>query len=318
MKKTILLFVILAVMAGVIGAGTTWYVLARKPLNASGAEKLFGIDSGLSTREIGKKLQAAGLIRSELAFFLNVRLHDDLLQAGTYRLSPAMSVDEIVTKLATGDVAEHRVTIPEGRRLTEIGQQLEDAKIVSRQDFLKAAEGKEGYLFPDTYTFPLSVTAAEIVAAMRENFDTRTDEANLSLKRSDIILASVIEREAKNDEERASISAVYKNRMRIGMRLEADPTVQYAKTLVNPGIIEPWPKITVADYRSVISPYNTYLNDGLPPGPICNPGIASLKAALNPAATDYLYFFHTSDGQTIFSKTLDEHNAKKKQYNLAF
>jgi len=278
---------------------------------------LVEIGQGTSTREIGRQLQREGLIRSELAFYIDVRLHDDLLQAGVYRLSPAMRMEEIITLLVRGEVAEHRVTIPEGWRLTEIASLLGEEKIVASQDFLKVAEGKEGYLFPDTYTFPLNVTAEEIVKLMRENFDTRTDDASLTLKRTDIILASIVEREAKNDDERAKIAAVYLNRLKQEMRLEADPTVQYAKTLVDRSITDPWPKITTEDYRSVQSPYNTYTNDGLPPGPICNPGLASLRAVLSPAPITDLYFFHTTDGQTIFSKTLDEHNAKKKQYNLA-
>ncbi len=317
MKKLFLFFVPLTMIGALLGAGFAWYKIAIRPLSPLGSDMLITIKPGLSSRSIGQKLQTEGIIKSEIAFYINVRLHDDLLQAGTYILSPALSVDQVITKMATGDVAVHRFTIPEGWRLAEIAHQLETKKIVSGQDFLKAAEGKEGYLFPDTYTFPLNVTAAEIVIRMRQNFDTRTNTAGLTLKRADIILASIVEREAKNDDERASIAAVYLNRMRMGMRLDADPTVQYAKTLVDATTAEFWPKITTADYRSVQSPYNTYVNNGLPPGPICSPGIASLRAVLNPASIEAIYFFHTSDGQTIFSKTLDEHNAKKKQHNLA-
>lgn len=313
--KVLLPVIAIAVVAGTLGFGYTWYSFSHKAADPAGQEKLVEVSSGMSTREIGKRLREGGLVRSELAFYIDVRLHDDILQAGVYRLSGALGMNDIITALVEGKVAEHIITIPEGWRLIEIAALFNEKGIVPKQDFLKAAEDKEGYLFPDTYRFPLNVTTAEIVKRMRENFDTRTE--GMTLKRPDIILASIVEREAKNDDERTKIAAVYLNRLKRSMRLEADPTVQYAKTLVDSTVNESWPKITTDDYRSVQSSYNSYLNDGLPPGPICNPGFASLKAVLSPAQIDDLYFFHTADGQTIFSKTLDEHNARKKQYNLA-
>ena len=316
MKRWVILLVFLLLVGALTGA-YFWYKNAGTPLRESGEEKLVEIPSGASTREVGAKLVQEGLVRSELVFLIAERVSGNLIQAGVYRLSPAMSLDAIVTTLAEGKVAEYILTIPEGWRVREIAQLLSEKKMLAKEEFLSLAIPKEGYLFPDTYHFPLTVTPNEIITAMRENFDTRTNDASLHLKRTDIILASIVEREAKNDEERPKIAAVYLNRLEQGMRLEADPTVQYAKTLVDSSISDPWPKITVDDYRSVNSPYNTYVNDGLPPGPICNPGLASLKAVLSPASTQDLYFFHTSDGQTIFSKTLEEHNAKKLQYNLA-
>jgi len=318
MKPVVILLLIPVLLLAILGGGAfAWYSTAHRPVNQGGEEKLIDIKEGTSTREIGRQLQREGFIRSQLAFYVDVRLHDDILQAGVYRLSPQMSMNDIIVTMVEGKVAEHQVTVPEGWRLLEIAKLLAEKKIIKSEDFLKVAEGKEGYLFPDTYKFPLNVTADDIVEAMRVNFDTRTDDARINLKRTDIILASIIEREAKSDADRVKIAAVYLNRLKVPMRLEADPTVQYAKTLVNSSITDPWPKITTEDYRSVNSPYNTYLNDGLPPGPICNPGLASLRAVLSPASIDDLYFFHTSEGETIFSKTLEEHNTKKKQYNLA-
>jgi UPF0755 protein len=311
---------LIIVFLGVPGGAYGWYRLQLTPVaqagpDRTGEEVLVDIPAGTSVRGIAAILTEQGLIRSELAFVVYAELTGSLLQAGTYRFSPTLSTPEVVTKLQEGDVAEHIVTVPEGRRLTEIAALLEEKNIVSRQTFLEAAAGKEGYLFPDTYRFPIGISAEEIVRIMRENFDTKTP--NLSLTRNDIILASIIEREAKNDEERSNIASVYRNRLNLGMRLEADPTIQYAKTIVDQTITEFWPKITTADYRGVESTYNTYLYSGFPPGPICNPGLASLKAALSPAKTDYYFFFHTTDGETIFSQTLDEHNTKKSQYNLA-
>jgi UPF0755 protein len=303
------------VVIGLPSLGLVWYTAAQAPMDPKGQDRLVEIRSGLSTRSIAAKLKEEDLIRSELAFLVFTRLGGFLLQAGVYRFSPAMTLGEIMEDLAYGQVAEHLITIPEGWRLTEIADLLERKNVAGKDDFLKAASGQEGYLFPDTYRFSLKVTSSEIVDKMRQNFDQKTKD--LALDRKTVILASIVEREAKTDEERASIAAVYLNRLKLKMRLEADPTVQYAKTLVDLSLIESWPKITTDDYRGVQSPYNTYLSDGLPPGPICNPGLASLQAVLAPAPVDYLYFFHAREGQTNFSKTLEEHNAKKKEHKLA-
>jgi len=315
--KNLLLLITALLLTAVPIAGSFWYTAAQAPVNSAGEEQLVTIEPGTPTSAVGRTLFEARLIRSELAFLVAERLRGNFIQAGSYRLSPAMNLGDIIAILAEGEVAEHTVTIPEGWRAREIAALLTEKQIVSKEDFLPLAIPKEGYLFPDTYRFPLGVTAEEIVTTMRENFDTRTSEANLRLTRDDIILASIIEREADADDDRSKISAVYVNRLKIPMRLEADPTVQYAKTLVDSSLTDPWPKITTTDYREVNSPYNTYLNDGLPPGPIANPGLASLAAAKNPAAFDALYFFHTADGQTIYSRTLAEHNSKKSQHDLS-
>jgi UPF0755 protein len=176
--------------------------------------------------------------------------------------------------------------------------------LVKKVDFIKAAEGQEGYLFPDTYTFPVNTSSQDIIQVMKRNFEGKTRDLKPNLET--MVLASIIEREAKYDEDRAEIASVYLNRLRTGMRLEADPTVQYAKGS--------WESITSTDYHSVFSPYNTYLHAGLPPGPICNPGLASIQAASNPSKTDYFYFLTTRDGHAVFSKTFEEHKRKIRQY----
>lgn len=313
--KKILLSILSGFLLGLPLLFVGWYTLVQAPPDPLGQERLVEIKPGTSTRVIAKNLRTAGLVRSELAFLIMTRLRGDFLKAGVYRLSPIMNLSVVINKLAQGEVAEHMITVPEGWRILEIASLLDRKGIVSAQDFLAAAQNKEGYLFPDTYRLSLDVSATEIVKRMSDNFLLKTQ--GFALDEEDVILASIVEREAKSDEDRRKIAAVYLNRIKKGMRLEADPTVQYAKTLGNGTIVEPWPKITTADYRSIQSPYNTYLSDGLPSGPICNPGLASLQAVLTPASIDDLYFFHTKDGQTIFSKTLDEHNTKKRQYDLA-
>jgi UPF0755 protein len=202
------------------------------------------------------------------------------------------------------------VTIVEGKRREEIAISLEAAGICAADTFLAATTELEGKLFPDTYRFFPNTPVSEVVATLTTTFAKRTRE--LAPTADDIILASIIEREARDDTERTTISGVYTNRLRRGMKLDADPTVQYARDTAEAKQTRTftyWGTITRADYKGVISPYNTYLNVGLPPGPIANPGVKSVAAAQNPATHDYLYFAHR-DGKLLLSKTLTEHESK--------
>lgn len=257
-----------------------------------------------STPELADQLFTAGLIKSKIAFETYVKFKKMSLQTGQYELSPAQSIATIAHKIASGDIVKFKVTIPEGWRLTQIADRLAKREVVARADFLAAAEGQEGYLFPDTYLIPAGTSAQAIVAMMKQDFQSRT--SGLAVTPDIIILASIIEREVSATDDRSQIAAVYTNRLKQGMKLQADPTVQYAKGS--------WAAIKQSDYQNTISDYNTYLHEGLPPGPICNPGLASIEAALHPATHDYLFFFHTSDGRTIFSKTYDEHSANLAKY----
>ena len=177
-----------------------------------------------------------------------------------------------------------------------------------------ASEGKEGYLFPDTYRISAKASANEIIEKLTNNFKQKTAG---DVSQDVLTLASIVEREAKQDNERAKIAGVYQNRINIGMKLEADPTVQYGKDTNNAkGLVDfkYWQPISLADYTGVDSKFNTYLNAGLPPAPICNPGLKSIKASLNPEKHNYYYFFHLADGTAIYSKNLAEHNANKLKY----
>lgn len=221
---------------------------------------------------------------------------------------------------------DYSITIIEGKRREEIAQELAAAGICSYSDFLAASTADEGHLFPDTYRFYKDTPASQVVTTFTRNFALRMTTNQISPTQDQLILASIVEREARDDSERAAIAGVYTNRLALGMNLEADPTVQYARDnrdnhsdLPNP-ISTPttlnyhyWGSITQDDYHSVISPYNTYLNPGLPPAPIANPGLASIKAAISPQANSYLYFFHANN-QTYFSKTLQEHLQKLQRY----
>ena len=300
-----LIFIILFIIIG-ITVGALYYLndAFYQPIDPGSKEvQLFKVQK-TSTKNLAADLQQAGLIKSPLAFEIYCKVKKIQLQSGQYELKTSMSIASIASKISSGDVAKLKVTIPEGWKISQISDRLEAGKIVKKVDFQKAADGQEGYLFPDTYFIPSGTSADNIVSLMKNNFKTRVKD--LTITPDLVILASIVEREASSTDDRSQIAAVYANRLKTGMRLQADPTVQFAKGS--------WAAITQSDYEKVISPYNTYLNGGLPPGPICNPGLASLEAASKPATNDYFYFFHTKDGRTIYSKTYEEHSSSLNKY----
>jgi UPF0755 protein len=266
------------------------------------------IEKGDGPRKVAARLTEAGILDTDRVFLMYVLASGtrDKFYPGTYELKKDYSIRDIVKILTEGKDTDLLVTTLEGWRITDIAKEVAKKTKVTEAEFLAAApvEEYEGYLFPDTYHFAPDATAAEIVKVMRDNFTRRTKDLNLTA--DDVILASIVEREARLDEDRPKVAGVYLNRLSIDMGLEADPTVQYAKGS--------WDPITLADYRSTISPYNTYLNRGLPPTAIASPGLASLKAVKSPAEHDYIFFFHTSTGETYYSKTLEEHNSNKRKY----
>ena len=309
------------------------------PVDAQDTSKVVvSVPPGSTANDIGSDLQQRGLIRSSLFF----RIAADQagvggsLAAGDYELSKSMSTPEIIEVLAKGEVKRGLLaTIPEGWRSEQIADRLENLGFASRDEFLQAVAAPpgvpgvdtlpeqparlEGYLFPQTYEVPQRVPgtrAAELMVRMfaqRVGDAVRTqNETKLNVQQV-VTLASIVEREAKVPSERATIASVYLNRLAAGMPLQADPTVQYAVATRDGAAAAAynyWRDLT-ADDLSIASPYNTYLNSGLPPGPICNPGEASIRAALQPAKTDYLYFVATTDGSGthLFAQTLEEHNA---------
>jgi len=297
-KKIIIFATIFIVF---IAVAMSLYFIFLRPAGKSG---LISIRQGEGKREIGESLKNEGVITSPIFFYTYVYLRHDVLQGGVYKIDSSMTIPQIVALMREGKVQEYLVTIPEGWRLTQIDDYLAEMKIIKKGDLIKIASADEGYLFPDTYRLPLEVTAEEIRQTMIENFNKKTGQ--YSINSQVIILASIVEREAKFDADRPKIAGVYLNRLEKGMNLEADPTVQYAKGS--------WDPITAADYKKVNSPYNTYLYAGLPPGPICNPGLKSIEAVLYPQKDGYLYFFHKKDGHAVYSKTQEEHEANLKKF----
>lgn len=206
------------------------------------------------------------------------------------------------------------ITIVEGKRREEIANLLQEKGICTASAFLAASEGKEGMLFPDTYRFFADTPATEVVTDLTDNYARKTRELNPTPEQ--LVLASIVEREAERDADRAAIAGIYNNRLKVGMKLEADPTVQYSKDTLTfaaagkPTTYKFWSAITQAEYKSVKSDFNTYLITGLPPAPIDNPGIKSIEAAVHPAQHSY-YFLYYKNGVFMPSKTLQEHINKQ-------
>jgi UPF0755 protein len=316
MNKIITIFVLfIAVILGCI----IWWKNNISPANPNDNKSMiFVIEKGTGLKEISSNLSEAKLIKSRIVFFLYTRLHryEGKIQAGDFRLNPSMSVEQIAQNLTHGTL-DMWVTIPEGQRATEIAETLQETIPTYNQSWKGALILNEGYLFPDTYLISKDANIETIVKQLKENFEQKysgidTSKSTLT-KRDIIILASLIEREAITDEEKPIIAGILMNRLNIGMALQVDATIQYAKgqNLVTK---KWWGPIDIQEYRSVTSSYNTYLQPGFPPGPISNPGLEALKAAANPADTDYLYYIHDKNGQIRYAKTLEEHNANIEKY----
>lgn len=306
-KLSFLIFILVALFF--IG-GFYWFYRNLTPVSNDVSYQYFLITKGASASQIGSSLEKSGFIKSALAFRLFVKFsgNSKKILAGEYRLSPSFSLSEIVDQFLHGP-EEIWVTIPEGLRIEEVadrfaGVLMKDAQFV--EDFLAAGKGKEGFLFPDTYLFPKETTAEKIVEKMLATFDKKVD---LKTKNEDIILASLVERETKTAEERLIVAGILLNRVKIGMPLQVDATVQYVV-----GTSQKWWPVLSQDDLKIKSPYNTYLNLGLPPTPICNPGLSSIKAVVYPAKTDFLYYLHDLNGAIHYAKTLEEHNQNIRQY----
>ncbi|MBI5523107.1 MAG: endolytic transglycosylase MltG [Desulfarculus sp.] len=280
----------------------------------AGPEVVLEIPRGAGAVQVGRMLQRAGVVEHAWLFALASRLVEQpgRLQAGEYALSPAMRLREILEMLSQGRVLQHLVLIPEGFTLAQIVERLAEERLIDRQEahalaqdpsFLASlglpGQGLEGFLFPDTYQMPRGLTARAVLGAMAKRFQQAWEPLSPAARRlglsrlQAVTLASIIEREAKLPAERPLVSAVYHNRLKRGMKLQADPTVAYGL----PGLSGPLTRAHLEQDH----PYNTYTREGLPPGPICSPGRASLAAAVNPAPVDYLYFVARGDGSHAFS-----------------
>ena len=285
----------------------------------STTRKIVNIPSGTNAKEIVDVLEKNEIIRkNNYTFRILTKLMklEDQLKYGEYNLSPSMNMLQILDKLVKGEVIAYRITIPEGYTCTQIAEILDKKEITEKEAFLELVKDgektSEGYLFPDTYEVPKKYGAENMVKVMLLNFNQiaienkfadRSEEIGFSLDEI-IILASIIEKEAKFNDEKNKVSTVFHNRLEKGMKLQSCATIQYI-------LEEPKERLDENDLK-IDSPYNTYLYKGLPPGPICNPGLDSIIAALEPGKEDYLYFVLGENGRHIFSKTYQEHLKNKK------
>jgi len=276
-----------------------------------GAPRQADIPEGATAHAIARQLTDAGVLQSRYPFLVWVKLRgaSSKIHAGRYRFLGGRSAFWIVNDLIAGHTEKARVVIPEGWASWQIAERLEAEGVCPATPFrqIVMAQHLEGYLFPATYEFEVALAPATAAARLKARFEqvwTAEMDARakmVGMTRDQVVtLASIVEREVRARDEGPMIAAVYLNRLHRGMRLDADPTVQYA--------LGGWKtRLTYSDYRNTNSPYNTYLNAGLPPGPICSPGLDSLKAALWPAQSDALYFVAGDDGHHLFSSSYREH-----------
>lgn len=335
MKRAILLLMALAVIAGAGVAGLLYSRTSEPYKGYEGGEQFVTIEPGSGTRTIAQRLIDAGVVKDSATFraalWRTGRARS--LQAGEFRFDRPMAPTEVIEKIARGDVYQRRVTFPEGLTVQEMARIFEQQGFGTAAAFVEAsrdtsairdidpaATDLEGYLFPETYALPRDATAAKLVALMvgrfRQLFTADMQQAAQKLElspRQAVTLASLVEKETAVATERPMVAAVYLNRLKIGMGMQADPTVIYA--LQKAGRYDG--NLRRPDLQ-FDSPYNTYRYAGLPPGPIASPGLASLQATVAPAQVDYLYFVSRNDGSHVFARTLAEHNENVKQFQIRY
>jgi UPF0755 protein len=336
MRRFIIILLLLAVVGIMAVYAMAGYARLSEPFKGyAGAEQFVDVPPKTGPQTIGRLLLESGVVSDMLTWRVALWWSGEAtrLKAGEYRFDREMTVDEVIRKLARGEVYLRSLTFPEGLTIRQMARLYEGAgfgtasafteaatnvALVSRID--PAARDLEGYLFPDTYALPRRATAVDVVRTMVARFETvfspALGDAAASLgmsPREAVILASIVEKETARPDERPIVAAVYQNRLQVRMGLQCDPTVIYA--LERAGRYTG--HLTHADL-SFDSPYNTYRYAGLPPGPIASPGRASLEAAVRPAPVNYLYFVSRNDGSHAFAATLDEHTRNVQQYQVDF
>ncbi len=293
----------------------------------------FIINEGEGINEIGNKLKTKGLVKNSFFFALSSYFTGawTKFQAGEYDLSPDMNHFLIIKTFLNGPKPQEKtITILEGWTNNDIALYLENQNVVKKEDFLKALQeidtssydflkdkpqtaGLEGYLFPDTYRIYAKSSPKTIISKMLQNFQNKFNEEKIKAVNEQkrtifevVTLASLIEKEAKDKEDRRIVSGIFQKRLEMGMSLESCATINYL-------LEKPKEKLTNEDLK-IDSPYNTYLYPGLPPGPINNPGLESIEAAIWPIKTDYLYFLAGPEGKNVYAKTFEEHQKNKEKY----
>jgi len=327
LQGSMLLF---ATAGTLIGGGLfCFWLFLHQPGSATLESKVIMVQPGLTVREISRLLAAEGVVSDPRLFRILSRLRkaDQNLQAGEYRMTTTMTPEQVLAILEAGKGIVHRVTFPEGSTLEDVARILAEARLADREvllswmhnaDFVRSlglnADTLEGYLFPNTYHFLRSQSPTAMLREMVRQFHRQVEPQwrqrpvaapNLSLHQT-VILASLVEKEAATSAERPIIASVFRNRLNFGMKLQSDPTAVYD--------LEGFSGPVTGEHLKRDSRYNTYLHRGLPPGPICNPGLASLAAAMTVTEVPYLYFVSNLDGTHTFSETLAEHQLAVREY----
>lgn len=325
-KKKLFSLIAASVLLLFLSAGFA-YVITR-PAGTGKTTRIFDFGEGASFRKFAGELESSGMIPSARLFVFYARLRGDdgKVKAGSYQFNDGLSPTEILRRMVAGETFAYRFAVPEGYSIYQIAELLESRGLFKKESFLKAcfdrallkslgisSKSVEGYLFPSTYNIPPRMDEENVIRLMVGQFDKIYDKRfadrarSLGITRNALVtLASMIEKEAVIPSERPLIASVFNNRLKRRMPLQSDPTAVYG--------IRAFPgKVSKRDIMRA-SPYNTYRIQGLPPGPIGNPGIEAMEAVLVPAATNYLYFVARNDGSHHFSATLAEHNRAVHKY----
>jgi len=328
MKNFLISLTALALMLGTLALLSLFLSLSIPPSDGEEVLEIVSIPVGVTMAEVTELLKAKGVIRSRALFSALARWRgvDIHIKAGEYQFSNRMLPNEVLNKLIRGEQIKYSITIPEGLTLIRIADLYNERDLADKDRFIQLAtdptfaatlgveqENLEGYLYPDTYKFIRNMGEKNIIRRMVKRFNEfyleqfKQREKELELSRREVVtIASLIEKETGRSDERPLISAVFHNRLKRKMRLRCDPTVIYGLDNFNGNL-------TKRDLMTY-TPFNTYLIHGLPPTPIANPGIDSIRAALYPADVDYLYFVSKNDGTHFFSSTLTEHNRAVQEY----
>lgn len=323
--KRLPLFALLFIFLILTPIGLNFYYKSQLlPLSQQEETQIFVVKPSQSIVQIAQNLKEAGLIKNAFAFRLLVAQMGigKSIQAGDFRLSAHRTSQEIAQELTHGAI-DIWITFPEGIRVEEMADIIEaklkiptnDKYQFDKNEFISKA--KEGYMFPDTYLIPKDTTVDALIDRLTQTFDEKVDprlfESDNLADEEIITLASLIEREGKTNEEKPIIAGILMNRFAAGIALQVDATIQYAKGY-DAASDSWWPQVSPQDYLRVKSLYNTYLHPGLPPTPIANPGINSIRAAANPADTPYFYYLHDSEGKIHYAKTIEEHTKNVQEF----
>jgi UPF0755 protein len=318
MKRKLSFLIVLILLA--VGGFFSWWVTAISPVDVSNkTPQLFVIKPGEGIREIANNLKEQGLIRNTVAFFLIVKQKglDNKIQAGDFRLTKNMNTQTIAESLTHGSL-DVWVTFPEGVRAQEIADILQDNIGTFEESWRIRLEEHEGYLFPDSYLIPTDATIDQVLTILLNNFEKKYETVNgvrqnQYTKEELVIIASMVEREARHAEDRPLVASVIFNRLEVGMGLNIDATIQYALGY-QAQEKRWWKRSLTADDIRFRSDYNTYIHAGLPPTPISNPGVEVLQAVASAPETAYLYYVSDSQGNNHYARTLAEHNANVAKY----